>query len=122
MRRAENHIIASAEERKEVLTEMMQSAQVKDGDRCKAIEILNKMEGLDIRKHEVVAQLKLSPEEAERKTIEIYKGNPELWERIKSAVEATEDTPKENTREGMAKVLAKSDDSQEGLREPRDKG
>lgn len=44
--------IADAAERREILTQLARSAQVDDNARIKAADVLNKMDGLYIQKHE----------------------------------------------------------------------
>ena len=90
-KRTDRKEIATIEKRKERLTQIMLDPESADADRCRAIDLLNKMEALYIIKNEVTAQLKLSPEEAERQAIEIYRDKPELWERIKAGVEGVEE-------------------------------
>lgn len=53
----------------------------------KAIDIDNKMAGLYIQRHEIQAQLQAGPTETEEAVVELYRKNPELWERIKKSVE-----------------------------------
>jgi phage terminase small subunit len=94
--KAEKKGIATIEDRKRRLQEIMESAE-KDSDSCKAIDILNKMDAAYIERKEVSLQLKLSPEEAEERVINVYRSNPEIWKRIKNAVdgEAEADTEEE---------------------------
>lgn len=84
--KAEKKGIATIEDRKRRLQEIMDSAE-KDSDSCKAIDILNRMDAAYIERKEVSLQLKLSPEEAEERVIDVYRANPDIWERIKEAVE-----------------------------------
>lgn len=85
--KAENRCIASIEERKEIMTEILKCPDAKDSDKIKAGDVLNKMDATYVQKMEIQASIKLTPEQAEEKAIEVYKANPELWERIKQAVE-----------------------------------
>lgn len=52
-----------------------------------AIDLLNKMDGVYILNVNVSGQLTSSPEEIFDKTVEMYRKNPQLWARLKDAVE-----------------------------------
>jgi len=54
---ATNSAIMSATERKMWLTHMIQNLEVRDENKLKALDILNKMSGEYIEKHEVKAQM-----------------------------------------------------------------
>lgn len=53
-------------------------------DRIKSIDVLNKMDGLYVQKHELT--VKASPQETEDAVIQMYRANPDVWKRIKKAV------------------------------------
>lgn len=57
----------------------------KPSDKVKAIDVLNKMDGLYVQRHELT--VKASPQETEEAVIHMYRANPDVWKRIKKAVE-----------------------------------
>lgn len=77
--------ILSIEERKERLTELSESEN--EPAAIKAIDTLNKMDAVYIQKLDIRAQLSKTPEQIESDVIQTYRENPELWKRIKEAVE-----------------------------------
>lgn len=79
---SEKSSIMSMERRKERLSELGEDAE-KDNDSIKAIDTLNKMDGLYIQKHE----FNLPLEQTETAVIAMYKDNPDLWVAIKKGVE-----------------------------------
>ncbi|PID67407.1 MAG: terminase [Fusobacteriales bacterium] len=59
--KAKSSLIMSAVERREWLTEMIKNKKVKDTDKLKALDILNKMDGEYTEKLEVKGQLETNP-------------------------------------------------------------
>ena len=90
-KKSEKMHIATVEQRKEILTNIMLDPKANATDRCKALDLLNKMDAIYVRKVEMSAQVKMTPEQLEEKAIEVYRQNPEMWERIKEGVEGAGD-------------------------------
>lgn len=83
--------IATIEERKEILTKIVFNQKETARARCTALDLLNKMDAVYLIRTEQAHAVKMSPEQLEEKAIEVYRQNPELWERIKKGVEGSQD-------------------------------
>lgn len=84
---SERRAILTREDRQELLSEIATTGGKDLGSRIKAMDVLNKMDGIYVQRHEIKAHLTMTPQDTEQAAIEMFRSNPDLWERVKGQVE-----------------------------------